>query len=452
MPAREPGGRRSWARITALAIGSLLLLAAVAVGSVLIWGKSAAKTVNAQCQAKLEAIRKAGEPASGAELNVWYEQPPAGENAADFFLAGFELVQISAQDANSADLPLIGKGKLPPPGQPLPAAAKKAIGDFLARNRPALEKFEQGARCAKSRYPLDFREGPSMKLKHVSQVKQAAQMAQLSAVYQADQKDAEGACQAVRLGLALARSLEAEPIMISQLVRASGLGFAQYAAECVVNRLALSPAQLADLQRAFALAEDTNGTTCALLGERAMSLDKLQLPPEQLAQGLGDMDPKIRAYLETMRRTGNRDLNFALDFWKYQVDVSRKLLAQRQQATAECERMLKEAKEQKLILASSLLPNFGPELQHGIRGLDSVRVAQAAVAVERFRAANGGRLPAVLGDLCSSYLAAVPIDPHDEQPLRYATRGQGYVVYSVGRDGKDDGGVEGKDVVFAVAK
>src|SRR5271157_910038 len=58
MPAREPGGRRSWARITAVVIGSLLLLAAVAIGSVLIWGKSAAKTVNAQCRAKLEAIRK----------------------------------------------------------------------------------------------------------------------------------------------------------------------------------------------------------------------------------------------------------------------------------------------------------------------------------------------------------------------------------------------------------
>jgi hypothetical protein len=408
--------------------------------------------VNAQCRAKLEAIRKAGEPASGAELNVWYEQPPAGENAADFFLAGFELVQISAQDANSAELPLIGKGKLPPPGQPLPAAAKKAIGDFLARNRPALEKFEQGARCAKSRYPLDFREGLSMKIKHVSQVKQAAQMAQLSAAYQADQKSAEGACQAARLALALAGSLETEPIVISQLVRASGLSLAQKAAENVVNRLALSPAQLADLQRAFELAEDTNGMTCALIGERVMSLDILQLPPERLAQGLGEKDPKFRAYVEAMRLTGNRDLNFALDYWKYIVDASRKPLAERRQARTECERMIKEAQQQMLILVSAAVPSLSAWLTQGLPGLDSVRVAQAALAVERYRATNGGRLPAVLGDLCPNYLAAVPIDPHDEQPLRYVTRGQGYVVYSVGRDGKDDGGVEGKDVVFAVTK
>ena len=84
MPSRKPGGRRSWARIFALAVGSLALLIAVAIGGLLIWGKSAAKKVNAECQGKLDAIRKAGEPATGAELNVWYRATARGRERGGF--------------------------------------------------------------------------------------------------------------------------------------------------------------------------------------------------------------------------------------------------------------------------------------------------------------------------------------------------------------------------------
>jgi hypothetical protein len=39
------------------------------------------------------------------------------------------------------------------------------------------------------------------------------------------------------------------------------------------------------------------------------------------------------------------------------------------------------------------------------------------------------------------YLTAVPRDPVDGQPLRLARRPDGIVIYSIGLDGKDDGGV-----------
>ncbi|MFW6162335.1 MAG: hypothetical protein ACODAJ_06160 [Planctomycetota bacterium] len=37
-------------------------------------------------------------------------------------------------------------------------------------------------------------------------------------------------------------------------------------------------------------------------------------------------------------------------------------------------------------------------------------------------------------------LDALPPDPFDGQPLRYRTTDDGFVVYAVGEDGKDDGG------------
>jgi hypothetical protein len=70
-----------------------------------------------------------------------------------------------------------------------------------------------------------------------------------------------------------------------------------------------------------------------------------------------------------------------------------------------------------------------------------MRVAETALAVERFRAARGA-LPNSLEQLAPGYLAAVPPDPYDSQPLRYKKLPRGFVVYSIGADRKDDGGAE----------
>lgn len=64
----------------------------------------------------------------------------------------------------------------------------------------------------------------------------------------------------------------------------------------------------------------------------------------------------------------------------------------------------------------------------------------AALAVERYRRANAGQLPASLDALVPAFLDRVPADPFDDAPIRFARRDDGYVIYAIGRDGKDDGG------------
>jgi hypothetical protein len=88
-----------------------------------------------------------------------------------------------------------------------------------------------------------------------------------------------------------------------------------------------------------------------------------------------------------------------------------------------------------------LLPALGGfhirEADHVAR----VRVTTAALAVERFRVTHTNALPGNLDQLAPAYCNAVPADPYDGKPLRYKTHGGSYVVYSVGSDGRDDGGV-----------
>jgi len=80
-------------------------------------------------------------------------------------------------------------------------------------------------------------------------------------------------------------------------------------------------------------------------------------------------------------------------------------------------------------------------MQRTANTLAIVRAAIAATAVARFRQTHGA-LPATLDQLTPSLLAAVPIDPYSGKPLRYAQQDTAFVVYSIGRNEKDDGGKE----------
>lgn len=76
-------------------------------------------------------------------------------------------------------------------------------------------------------------------------------------------------------------------------------------------------------------------------------------------------------------------------------------------------------------------------------------LAQETVcALELFRREHGD-YPASLADLAPAHLPAEPVDPHMGGPLGYRREGEGYVLYAVGTDGKDDGGVLDPQASFA---
>jgi hypothetical protein len=100
-----------------------------------------------------------------------------------------------------------------------------------------------------------------------------------------------------------------------------------------------------------------------------------------------------------------------------------------------------------------LLPALKTEMEAGARNEALLAAAETALAVERFRRAQG-QVPAQLAQLVPGYIAAVPQDPFDGKPIRFAVQADKYVVYSVGLDQKDDGGVGDAtfkpDVAFSV--
>jgi len=67
-------------------------------------------------------------------------------------------------------------------------------------------------------------------------------------------------------------------------------------------------------------------------------------------------------------------------------------------------------------------------------------LALAAIAVKRYALRNG-KPPASLDALVPEFLSSVPVDYMDGQPVKYRVKPDGgFLLYSVGEDGNDDGG------------
>jgi len=403
-------------------------------------------------------------PQTPAELDAWYVEPPTGQNAATFNLRGIKAMQIGGAD-QIANLPILGKLPPPPPGAFLPPSVKSALAAFVKRNRAALQFFAQGAQHQQSRYPIDLSKGFDTLLPHLPKIKSGMQLAEMAAILDAENNDEKQAAADVLTTLALARSLKAEPVLISQLVRAAGVSLAVDALNQVMNRTTLPPESLSELSKAFQNMEDYDargdGFNRAMIGEKVNHLALLK-NRGQLVQLLstpgvmGMPDEQRRRMVEYLKQTG--DLKEEQD---YLETSSQQLLSAQQEAFPDrlkiaslIRQRATEATNRGLLLNAMIFNSFAGSVSREASGLANLRLALTAVALEQFRAAHDNRYPAALSELTPNYLDATLMDPFDGQSLRYRKQGAGYVLYSIGPDLKDDGGErkngKGGDIVFTV--
>jgi RNA polymerase sigma factor (sigma-70 family) len=401
-------------------------------------------------------------PQTLAELNAWYVEPPAGQNAATFNLQGIRARQISGADQN-ANLPILGKLPTPSPGAPLPVPVKSALATFVQRNRAALQFFAQGAQYEQSRYPIDFNQGQKMQMPHLQKIKSGTQMTEMAAILDAEDKQGKQAADDVLLTLALARSLKAEPMLISQLVREASVAIATAALEQVINRVTLPPESLSELSKAFQNMEDYDargeGFNRSLIGEKVMVMAAFKNANLQDLTAFAASDATDEQRQQMARHLkqpgGLKDEEDYLKTTFEQFLTARKEdFPGRLKNAAAIQQHAAEATNGVLLLNNSWLTGYAGLVSKEAGGLANLRLALTAVALEQFRAGHNNRYPAILSELTPDYLSATPLDPFDGQPLRYRQQGAGYVLYSIGPDLKDDGGkrMKGKDgdMVFSV--
>jgi hypothetical protein len=407
-------------------------------------------------------IAEAGKvPDTLVELNALYVEPPAGQNAALFFLQGFDALQIGKAGASA--LPIVGKGKLPPPGVPLTPSLKSAVAAFLQSNEETLRLFAQARTLEQSRYPIDLTQGIEATFPHLTKVKSATQLLELSALFHAE-GDGKAALDDVRTVLSLGHSLQAEPALLSQLLRVTCISAAVSALERTVNRSAAPATSWSELGTAFQRLEEYEargeGFNRALAAERAISMSLLN-QPRNLRQALAaagnhvsaEQRAQILARLEAAKNLGEEQHYLQITF--QQLLAARQVpFPERLKADTVLQERVAQATGKKGAIMGLLLPGLTGRTANEAESLAKLRLGCTVVALERFRATHDRRYPAALTELTPGYLAGPLADPFDGLPLRYRQSGDGYVLYSLGPDRSDDGGEprNGKtgDIVFRI--
>lgn len=351
---------------------------------------------------------------------------PAAENAALVYLKAFDrFPEITEEE--QALLTRAAEGVL------LAAEERQKIQALLERHEEALELLRKGAELPRCRFPVDYAKGVAAELPHLARVMQAGRLLRAEALLRGAPPDS------LRAIDRLADSLADEPILVSQLVRSMSHHQATTLRERVLE--GLPEADLRSLAAGSAHERVRPGFEKSLFFELYSGVKFILESGEAAAPGQPPPRPLD-------------DPAMALDLAHYADTLSRFAeLAGRPyyEAKGPIEALTLTNVEGAPLysrFSQMLLPAMNRAAERQAVAEASLAAAGVAAAV-RLHRQERGTYPASLDEVAAS----LPPDPFTGKPFLYRREGSGFVVYSAGPDGLDDGGVlRDRDVVFRSAR
>jgi hypothetical protein len=436
--AEAPRRRPWWRRWLRRALTTLLLVAA---GAGAYFAYRHYRTVAALDEA-LAALDRDERGWRLKDIEAKRVQVPEGENSARVVIAANGLLPrgwpVKELDDRFA--------KVAAPEQ-LDPATFALLGKELDRARPAVAEARKLATRPNGRHPLTIPRNPMVALFPTQQdARQAARLLMFDVARQAQTGDMKQALASCRAGLNAARSIGDEPFIISQLIRTACGAVACQSVERALSQGEAAADDLLALQRLLQHEAAFPALLVSMRGERALiheTLDALEsgdVPLGDVLDGEGREARALRRLIPGwwLRDTFRADHPRVLALMTRQVAIAQRppheQVAAEQELTAERRNLPWDAIATRLLLPA--VEKIGVTER---RRLAHVRCMIVAVAAERYRLEHGA-WPESPEKLAPGLLTEVPLDPFDGKPLRYRRFVEGVVVYSVGEDGKDDGG------------
>jgi hypothetical protein len=456
--------RRLRRALVVVLIVSILAVVAKYVASLVYYRPTSEllkRNIDAALSAELEAVRAKGLPLIFAELDKWYTTPPAGENAATVLQEAFALYAKHTPKGNRrrpevSPLQIIGFAKLPPRTEPLPQDMKASIAEVLAQNEAALKLLHKGASMTACRYPVDFTRGYARGPGHLSELREGIDLLSLEMLLCAEDGQSGLAVESACSCFGLASSLVSEPTTISQLVRFKCQMTVAERLDRVLTEVTLTDEQISQLESVLTQAENMEGLMRAYVRDRCTVLVDYDLSRRAMSapvrfwptlEEFRQLTWRDAYYFPTGRIEGRRQATSSLFELEVLTSIELRTACIRasQLPFPEQISLAKQIESQESNFSTFLMmPASTRAMFKQVKCIALMRDARAALAIERYRLTTG-HLP-------DKFTDSALVDPFDGQPLRYKKLAKGYVVYSIGEDGKDDGGDEKKDITFTVER
>jgi hypothetical protein len=425
--------RRLWLRVTGLVV--VVIVASLALGLLLNnW------RVRSRVQTAVDEVDASDPGWRLEEIEKARAEVPEAENSARVIVTSRRLLKSDWLKQEVWDaLDAI------PPQEQLPADLQALLASALddAGVVPALREARKLATLPLGRFPITYAPNPLHTRQDDQQhARSIAGLLAQDARRLAQAGDLKGALVSCRAALNAGRSLGDEPMSISQLIRISCVAVACREIERVLAQGVPAGEDLAAVQRLLE-EEDRFATLLVVVrGERAMQHHLYR----GVEKGEASLEPDSRASSPGMIEAWSerRLLRYEQPFLLR--TLTRRAEAARQPAHEQPEAIKRLASEENrdlprdAIMTRLMLPAVDKLGKAAWRKHALARSLAVLIAVERYRQANS-HWPDRLDELKPSFLKEVPLDPFDGKPLRYRRLADGVIVYSVGEDRTDDGGV-----------
>jgi hypothetical protein len=342
----------------------------------------------------------------------------------------------------------------PVPPQPQTPAADVLLA--LRKYDSTIEELRGAAALPASRFPLNYdsEEPFAILLPHLAPLKGCAVVLRLRALAELEAGQSEPALADVSLALRLTDKIRSEPFLISHLVRIAMLAITEQAVWEGLAKHRWTDAQLSELDQQLAAFDFVADYQTAMRGENACqvaSTEFLRHHPNQLHNmGVFDSGEAGSAHLPDLPG------QLSPSGWFYQNELrSSKFILEQflpigdvgQQTISPT--LVKQADESLRtmrvspysILCKMFLPGLVNSPRRFAWAQATVNLSRTACTLERHRLAHG-KYPETLDALAPQFIAKVPHDPIGGQPLHYRPTDDGqFILYSVGWNEKDDGGI-----------
>jgi hypothetical protein len=437
-PSQTATRRKSWVRRWLFRVSLLLLAGALLAGG---WYAFHRYQQNAKLQEVLVALDRAEPGWRWKDIQAARSEIPDDRNGALCAVRATKLLPDDWPGADAKDVVL----HLDPPMR-LRAEKAASLRKALERAQSSLREARNLSNLPNGRYRIAYDRNPQKNDFHdLERLRFLIQLLQCDSAALAEQGEdalALGSCGAC---LNAARSVGDEPIFIPQLIRIAGVAIACKATERVLAQSEPPVAELEALQKAFEREDCDPGFLLALRGERAIhqvlfeAFDDGEISVDELGEGgpARNLEEHYWSWWVLDKLREERPL--MLSETTKRIAIAQ--LPEEEQPAAERQWIAKiNALSTQAIFTHMFAPAVNLVGEAFRRKHALLRSAATAIAVERYHR-DHGVWPDGLDPLPKVYLSEVPTDPYNGKPIRFRRTAFGVVVYSVGPDGTDDGGL-----------
>ncbi len=346
-----------------------------------------------------------------------------------------------------------------------------ALGDALKTNEETLDTLRTLVDAGGIEFIQDYSRANLNGYTYLAQVRQSVSALRTKAVLALHQGQTQEALSYLTSCCAASKLIAKNPLMIDQLVTDTCMTIAAGGCWEALQYSSWSDGELAQLQRQWDQSDILTAAGASLAMERARAPMLFQAARAS-RQGLEDMlggDSGLKSNAEIWNdfllhasSLPSELLNAYPRYWGWKwiwsyhdeqlyLEFMQTLIeATRQAQSRHSIIALLDDRAEFSAVAPLMIQEFGGSasmtagtqrfVSFALRAQTVANMVTTVIALERFRLVHHA-LPPALATLVPELLPAVPVDCMDGQDLRYRLKPDGaYLLYSVGRDGVDDGG------------